>query len=85
MKGVKTLIIILGIIVLGILGYYFYTSMQGLDNKQTDYQFTEGEEVNTDDYEGFQTETELEKEIEAQESQEAQAEAEFNELEQMDF
>lgn len=88
MKGVKTGIIILGIIVLGFIGYYFYTSLQSLENEQDEYQFTAGEEIMNDDYnenEEYQAETQLETEIESQENQEVQTEAEFNELEAMDF
>tara|TARA_B100001179_G_scaffold230831_1_gene219291 strand:- start:1437 stop:1703 length:267 start_codon:yes stop_codon:yes gene_type:complete len=88
MKGAKTGIIILGIIVLGFIGYYFYTSLQSLENEQDEYQFTAGEEIMNDDYnqnEEYQAETQLETEIENQENQELQAEAEFNELEAMDF
>lgn len=79
MKSVKTTTIILGLIVLGLVGYYFYTSMQELAN-QEEYQFTEGEEIETSP-----EETELEAEVESQESQEIQAEAELTELEAMDF
>lgn len=88
MKGAKTGIIILGVIILGIIGYYFYTSWQNLENEPEEYQFTRGQEIMTDDYnkaEEFQVETEFETEIENQEDQELQTEAKLSELEAMDF
>jgi len=90
MKGTKTLIALVAVLILAGLVYLFYTSLNTLQH-EGGYEFTPAPALDNNYNEGdvisgeFTTEAELEAEIQTQESQETQAEQDLDTLEELDF
>ncbi|MCA9351343.1 hypothetical protein KC929_01015 [Patescibacteria group bacterium] len=93
MKATNVIVTIIGLAIVGFLGYYLYTSL-GQIGPEENYEFTQGEPI-VDDYQeevvytetvlDFETEEELDAQINAQESQETQADEDLESLESLDF
>ena len=93
MKATNVMVTIIGLAIVGFLGYYLYSSL-GQIGPEENYEFTPAEPI-ADDYQeeviytetavDFETEEELDAQIEAQESQEAQADEDLENLESLDF
>lgn len=75
MKDVKNITILLGLIALGVLGYYIYTSIQEIDSNQAQYNFEPSDDIY--EYDPEEGETEVSAELELNQNTEINSEEEF--------